>query len=298
MTLATMTTRPVMRKVRKMSSGEPQKIGGTWPRVAIGMGCTAQLMDVTPQLAEQWLQKNPQVQRKQNRQTVAMISRLILAGEWRFNGQPIIFNSDGKLADGQHRLAAIANCRKTVTCLILYNVPVESFATMDSGRARTPADSLRAAGYSRTTGLAAAAGLLYRFESGFSFAWGGVKISPLEIDQIVKSNPKLQEAHKIAAPTFKICRSDSVPTFCFYVFSRLNRRDAEAFFDKFGTGEELAKGHPILELRRKLIDRPPAERTPPHVLINWVFRTWNAVRKNEPLTLLRIGTEEKLPKLL
>jgi hypothetical protein len=40
-----------------------QKAGGAYPRVSLGNGLTARLMEVTPDLAREWLQKNPRIQR-------------------------------------------------------------------------------------------------------------------------------------------------------------------------------------------------------------------------------------------
>lgn len=281
----------------KIKIKQPAKQGGTYPAVALGMGVTAQIIDVTPRLAEKWLEKR-QVQRKQRKHLVNMLGRLIIAGQWRFNGQAIIFNDKDELADGQHRLAAIANSGKTCICLVLYNVPGEAFETMDSGAARTTADALSASGYNRSLGLAAAAGLLYKYEHGITLGHAAMKLSPLEISDLVRENPKLQDALTEAAQSFHVCRSVGVPTFCYYLFSRINAKACEAFFEKLASGEELSKGHPILELRRKLIARPATERTNHEVLSHWLFKTWNSVRQNKPVELLRIGDKEELPKLI
>jgi hypothetical protein len=275
---------------------QPQKLGGKYPRVALGMGITAQLMDITPALAEDWLKKNPQVQRKQNKHTVNMISRLILSGQWRVNGQTIIFNSDGKLADGQHRLAAIANSGKTCMNLVLYGVPVSAFETMDSGRARSPADALKAAGFNKTTGLASATTLIYKYKNGISLHSGYMKMSPLEISEMVRDDPAIKDALDNASPTFQVARSVAVPTLCYYIFWRINRKQCQEFFEKLSSGEDLAKGHPILELRRKLIGRAANERPNHSVLTHWIIKTWNAFRNGEELAQLRIGPNEELPK--
>jgi hypothetical protein len=275
---------------------QPQKLGGKYPRVALGMGITAQFMDITPELAEDWLKKNPQVQRKQSKHIVNMISRLILSGEWRINGQTIIFNSDGKLADGQHRLAAIANSGKTCMSLVLYGVPVSAFETMDSGRARSPADALKAAGFNKTTGLASATAMIYKYNNGIPLHGAQIKMSPLEISEMVKDDPQIKNALDSAAPCFQVARSVAVPTLCYYVLWKVNRKQCQEFFKKLATGEDLSKGHPILELRRKLIGRPTTERTNHQILTHWIIKTWNAFRNGEELAQLRIGPNEELPK--
>lgn len=275
---------------------EPQKSGGTYPLVELGMGVTGRIMDITPELAEKWLAKR-QVQRKQRRPSVNMMSRLQIAGEWRFNGQPIIFNTKDELADGQHRLAACANSGKTITCLVLWGVPAESFETMDSGTARTSADALHASGYKKTVSLASAAKLIFQYENGIAFSdFVGIKMSPLETSQLVNSYPKLVDSHHMGIRVHKICRSEAVPTFCHFVFNRVAQKACAEFFDKLESGEELPKGHPILELRRRLIAQPLDKRIKQHELIHWLFKTWNAVRKGEELGQLRVGPNEKLPK--
>lgn len=63
-------------------------------------------------------------------------------GLWRLTPQGIAFSSDGVLLDGQHRLAAIVECGKTIEMWVAYNVPPQVRAVIDIQRVRKEADRL------------------------------------------------------------------------------------------------------------------------------------------------------------
>ncbi len=60
---------------------------------------------VTPELAEKLLKRNPNF-RSMRVGLIQKYAREMKDDEWILNGATIIFNGDGKLVDGQHRLAA------------------------------------------------------------------------------------------------------------------------------------------------------------------------------------------------
>ena len=93
---------------------KPQKRGGTFPAAQLGLGIKAQLMEITPALAEEWLSKNPRVQRTMSQTEVDMLARHITRGEWQLNGGTIVFSTDDRLCDGQHRLAACVQADKPI----------------------------------------------------------------------------------------------------------------------------------------------------------------------------------------
>ena len=100
------------------------------------------IVDVTPERAEKWLTKN-----KNNRNlsytTVNSYVRLMLDGKWLDNGEPIAFDKEGYLRNGQHRLSAIVQSGLTIKFLIVYDLEDEACKLFDRGRPRTASDIVK-----------------------------------------------------------------------------------------------------------------------------------------------------------
>lgn len=96
----------------------------------------AKLVEVTPDLAAEWLEMNT-MNRNISQTTVKRYALAMLAGEWQQNGQTITIAEDGTVLDGQHRLWAVIEAGVTVTFLVVFNVSKDAIATIDSGVTRT-----------------------------------------------------------------------------------------------------------------------------------------------------------------
>jgi hypothetical protein len=66
----------------------------------------------------------------------------IVRGAWRINGECIVFDTEGVLIDGQHRLHAIAQSGRAVPVLVIYGIDPDSFTTFDQGKKRSGSDVL------------------------------------------------------------------------------------------------------------------------------------------------------------
>ena len=58
-------------------------------------------------------------------------------GGWKLNGVPIIFDNEGHLLDGHHRLLAVIEAGIPVRFDVYRGAPVDAFTTYDTGRHRT-----------------------------------------------------------------------------------------------------------------------------------------------------------------
>ena len=97
---------------------------------------------ITPDMATAWLAKNNH-NRNLSASLVAKYARSMLSGDWSLTHQGIAFYDDGSLADGQHRLNAIASSGVTVKMQVAYGVPRDSGADIDVHRARGAGDSVK-----------------------------------------------------------------------------------------------------------------------------------------------------------
>jgi hypothetical protein len=80
---------------------------------------------ITPQTARTWLLELNQNNQRPIERRVQHFAADMKNGRWKNCYQPISFDADGTLADGQHRLRAIVESGVTLTCLVARGVPRE-----------------------------------------------------------------------------------------------------------------------------------------------------------------------------
>lgn len=95
----------------------------------------AEIVNVTPQLAAEFLEKNAN-NRSLSNAVVEHYAMQMRSGKWIANGETIKFGSNGELVDGQHRLQAIIQSGVTVTMVVVTGVPEGSKETIDVGKVR------------------------------------------------------------------------------------------------------------------------------------------------------------------
>lgn len=109
-----------------------------------GIGNTAsemytEVVTVTPELAAEWLKRNTD-NRALRKWHVDSLAAAILRNEWVLTHQGVAFSTDGRLLDGQHRLAAIVKAGQPVQIAVARNVVDLAFKTIDQGIKRTLSD--------------------------------------------------------------------------------------------------------------------------------------------------------------
>lgn len=106
---------------------------------------------VTPEMAFEWLQKNT-CNRNISQRKVDGYAADMKSGDWHEHHQGIAFYSDGTVADGQHRLAAIVKSGVSVSLMVTFGIPRKSAIGIDVHRARKTDDVLRITGRSTWIG--------------------------------------------------------------------------------------------------------------------------------------------------
>ena len=76
------------------------------------------LEKVTPDTAQMWLTKMPK-NRNIRPGDVARYARDMSSGKWGLAGDPVRFDKDGNLIDGQHRLQAIIRSDTTQEMVVI-----------------------------------------------------------------------------------------------------------------------------------------------------------------------------------
>lgn len=124
-------------------------------------GIRTKVMTITPKMASAWLTRN-YINRPIKEARVKEYSRQLEEGIFDPNGSTIVFDSDGYLRDGQHRLSAVLLTQLPMTAVVVFGISPDAALSIDTGSPRSPADVMRIAGNPCTHSAATAAGILLR----------------------------------------------------------------------------------------------------------------------------------------
>lgn len=105
-------------------------------------GIEIYLVNITPKIADEFLDVNTEGQRNLNGDVVERYIDDMSSNNWMFSGAPILFDKQGKLIDGQHRLNAIVDSQTTQLCLVVAGLDPDVMKAVDLGRKRTYASFL------------------------------------------------------------------------------------------------------------------------------------------------------------
>lgn len=105
-------------------------------------GMRTQVMEVTPPMAADFLARNKNI-RKINKARVASLEEDMRRGVFGVTALGLVFNQDGDLVNGQHRLTAQIRADVTLTYNVTTGCTDEQAIHMDNGLARSMKDVLR-----------------------------------------------------------------------------------------------------------------------------------------------------------
>lgn len=209
-------------------------------------------------------------------------------GLWVFTGDPIRFDEDGHLLDGQHRLTSLAGMHEgfSLDFLIIEGLPTSTQLSMDQGRKRTAGSQLSLLGVKEGNIVASAVKTIILYDSGmFHDSGRGYRhvmdrITSAAIERWVGENPEKTEflvsqapvARKIEAPTSLTVALSSV-------FHGIDEADADDFFQRLKSGADLHVNHPILALRNRFTNiRKNKTSVPENEYIGMYITSWNIFR--------------------
>lgn len=215
---------------------------------------------ITPALAKLWLQTRKK-QRNIYARHIQNLAHKMAIGDWQdLNGDTIVFDRNGNLIDGQHRLYAVIESNIHITSGVLLGVEPTRIFSIDSGnKNRGFKDLLEITGTKENSALIATAlKYLYYYRKKVARASNNYQIIPStqELNNLWEKNRTIQNSIPHALPT-KGLLPPSFSIFLHYVCSEIDQKTADDFFHRlsFGTGkDDRHKGCPIAALRRQLLD--------------------------------------------
>lgn len=238
---------------------------------------TVEQIDVTPELAGQWLLLNIK-NRIIRDNVVAKYARDMVAGHWREDGAPVRFNWDNRMFDGQHRCLAIVQSGVTLRLVVVRNADPKAQATVDSGIPRSYADHLKLLGERDPSSLAAITRRVVMWQAGSADRRSSLRPSTDELDSVLARHPGLRLSTDAARRVARHANiTPSVAGLAHHLFTALDPYATEEFFQKLTTMEGIVTGDPAGALLRTLGGGP--HRLPESHQLAYTIKAWNLTRQ-------------------
>lgn len=257
-----------------------------------------QITTITASKAKELLGSNTR-NRRISRGNLEAIKMSLTRGEWELNGEAVKVARDGTILDGQHRLIACVETGISFKTILVTGLDHRTQNTMDSGKSRTHANVLELNGFKNAVTLAAIISAIIRSEQyaiQVATAEAAGSSYPLTRNQVLQraqNEPALIEVASQARKYGPVGLPGKLAGLLIYTFSKIDPEDAEFFFEKLYTGENLERGNPILTLRntlQALKNDVRGERNQTY-LSALTIKAWNKFREGESMMKLsfRIG---------
>lgn len=244
---------------------------------------------VTPRMAKAWLLKNIEINRPPKHGKIPMYARDMTEGRWQSEtGETIKFDTEGRLIDGQNRLRAVVLANVPIEFHVAYDVPVTAFGVLDTGSARTAADTNAIAPIT-----AAIVRWVIMWDHGHYTGSGIYKPTPTEIGDRYRAEPDEFAMVTRRAGDCQRARAGngSAVGTAYYLFARIDVEQAATFFDYYLSGANLDIQHPILVLSKK-ISRAGVDRLTRVEQLSLFVRAWNFYRRDEPIGSLPLSAHK------
>lgn len=269
------------------------------PQVRTHFKLSAAVMEITPEVATEWLGLNHS-NRSQRARGKEAYSRDIAENEWLLTGDTIKFDWFGNLIDGQHRLEAVVLSGKPITSLVVWGVDPKAQNRMDSGIPRSFKDQLQLAGNPHAATISAAARRIFLFlpPNNERIDFNRAKVTHAELERVYRERPELDEISNFISPlAVKLDLPKSLLAFIFWVLREHNPEEAYEFMSKLASGASLEDNDPILVLRDRIRRNGSGARTRDFpALVFWLtVYAWNHWLDGKKIAKLQLPAGGMVP---
>lgn len=239
---------------------------------------------ITPELAERYLATS-RGNRPLKVAKVKSYQRDIEGGKWVLNGEPIIFDSEGSLVDGHHRLTACVRAARDLSTAVVRGAPKSADKTYDMGASRTIGDALSYHGVKNSNHLVAVIGVVASIANKRPRS---ANLSSSEVFDFIEAYPCIEDAAVVAARKIIPRAGAVVGAISFIAKVNHETRLFEDFLNALATGIPSYPGCPAHVVRERII-RDAAKRNPMslrdvHMLIT---AAWEKFRAGASITTIR-----------
>jgi hypothetical protein len=241
-----------------------------------------EVVRITPAIAEEWLRHRNITNRSLSRRHIAMMVDDMREGRWEVTGEALIFDANGRLTNGHHRLTACMKAGVPFTSLVVRGVEPSAVFVQDTGRARTAANMAAIMEIPQGKFSTAAARILLCYEGGdFITTYTGGVGGPTktQIIEDCESRPRFSESVLAGRKCSEVLFA-AVASACHWLFSQKDRFLAEEFFRKVQSGASMEAGDPVLKLRQRVQSKNKLKTTE---MLALTIKAWNLTRAGKPL---------------
>lgn len=276
------------------------------PPVPQNTKVTTRTITVTPEMATKWLEKNVNNRRLnkplEDRQVQAY-ARDMKAGHWRLTGEPIIFDWNGDLLNGQHRLWACIFADAPFQTVVTYGVDPESRIVIDTGRKRTLGNylSMPGQGEKDASALAAVINLCFRWDHDAiggdgSLIGNAMVVNHEDAVEWLTENNEVRQSVLVGSKFYREMRfGKTQAAAAHYLNARVNAEAADDFWHKATTGVDLPDGSAILALRRYVQNQHVQKHMVPGPLVLVYFlKAMGLWQQDKSVRLLQVREGENI----
>jgi hypothetical protein len=264
-----------------------------------------QIATITPKMATEWLALNSEHQRTVNTDYVDdTLVPAILENDFMVTGNNnIIFDWDGRLIDGQHRLKAIVKAGKPVEMVIVTGVNPKARDKIDIGRRRSVGNVLQMLGHTDSNRLAAALRWAYAFMNP-----EGVSLSDLpaidarKLSKLADEWEDLKGSLKLTAGKRyrELSRAGCMLAGFHYAASQHNKELADKFIATLpddGDGYDHGAEDPRYQLMVRMRDAKAIRAARRCEQAAWVIKSFNAFARGAKCRQIKISKDESFPRI-
>lgn len=263
--------------------------------ITAASGARITVEKIGPTEAQDFLDHNNR-NRSLTAKTTNKYVRAIESGEWPFLGDPVRFDRNGDMIDGQHRMAAVVETGVTLEFVIVRGLAPDSQKYMDGGRTRTAVDQLKIEGMANAPAAAAIATCAMRWDLGDILA-ANIKFSTFEVVDWVEEHVDQVEAAVMAANRVRQATGATISIIggAHIQATRVSTGDViDDFFNGLITGAGLESGSPILALR-DTVSRNKRDGTLTRTNELWyTVHAWNCWRSGKKVHKLQLPRGSEL----
>ena len=241
-------------------------------------------MVVTPTLAKAWLENCNTHNRNMSKWRVNSYARTMREGLWRHpTGETIIFDTMGRLQDGQHRLAAQVMANATIEYWVMADADPDDFLAIGQGKTRSAGQIIAIQGVSSSRQVAAIARTYLLMITSAGKVWsGGLAHAPITpsmvVDFVQNHENHIVDAANTARTTANSTRVPITPFGAVGLFVSLQEPSSMQWHDfvvALKSGAELTANSPILALRKWALTRS-TDHGKQQQQVAIISKAWNA----------------------
>ncbi len=259
---------------------------------------SAEIVDVTPEMAEEWLKVNTH-NRPKSPGAEAVYAGAMQRGEWLVVCDAVGFvgrkGREKLLLNGQTRLTAIVMSGLTIPMLVVWGLAPEAQEAMDTGRARRLSHALSLRDELHATMLGGALVQLDRYLingsiGGLQLGGNAPKSTRQQLLKRLDEHPAIRDS-AMWADSSKTWRafypSMSTLAAVHYLFVQTDAADTAVFFERLFVGAGMEADDPIFVLRERLLrERGKDQGLPMRALAAFTIKAFNAWRRGETFSRL------------